>query len=245
MLTGPVLALATLLPALLAGERTGWGRRIGLAGLCLAPSVAVALLIIQFSGGNHQHMAGHVGQAVQYGLGFFLLNPAFLLLDLNWDTMWVAGGLKLAVVAGGLWLASPRLRRLLLLLLAYDLGNAALLGIGRYHTGFTTAISSRYYYSSLIATLPFAALLLGAAVDRLASRPRARQFAATMLLAALTWYCFRSWPDELAGFARERGTELRRTMAAPAIPGSKATVPALDFMHVERGKALIRAYHLH
>ena len=247
VLTGAVLALATLLPALLPGERTGWGRRIGLAGLCLAPSVAVALLIIQFSGGNHQHMAGHVGQAVQYALGFFLLNPAFLLLKLSWTpgALWLAGGLKVAVVAGGLWLASPRLRLLLLLLLAYDLGNAVLLGVGRYHTGIMTVTNSRYYYSSLIATLPFAALLLGAAVDRLVSRPRGRQFAAAVLLAALTWHCFRGWPRDLPGFVRERGTELRRTMAAPVAAGSKATVPALDFMHVERGKALIRAYDLH
>lgn len=247
VLTGAVLALAMLLPALLARERGGWGRRIGLAGLCLAPSVAVALLIMQFSGGNHQHMAGHVGEAVQYGLGFFLLNPAFLLLGLSWvtDSLWLAGSLKVAVVAGGLWLASPRLRLLLLLLLAYDLGNAALLGVGRYHTGITTVISSRYYYSSLIATLPFAALLLGAAVDRLVSRPRGRQFAAAALLTALTWHCFRGWPADLPGFVGERGTAVRRTMAAPVAAGSKATVPALDFMHVERGKALIRAYHLH
>ncbi len=34
-------------------------------------------------------------------------------------------------------------------------------------------------------------------------------------------------------------------MQAPAVAGSKETVPALDFMHVERAKALIRAYHLH
>lgn len=247
VLTGAVLALATLLPALLARERTGWVRRIGLAGLCLAPSVAVALIIVQFSGGNHQHMAGHVGQAVQFGLGFFLLNPAFLLLELNWstDTLWLAGGLKVAVVAGGLWLASPRVRLLLLLLLAYDLGNAVLLGIGRYHTGIMATLSSRYYYSSLLATLPFAALLLGEAVDRLVARPRGRQFAAAVLLAALTWHCFRGWPRDLPGFVGERGTELRRTMAAPVAAGAKATVPALDFMHVERGKALIRAYNLH
>jgi hypothetical protein len=247
VLTGAVLALATLLPALLARERSGWGRRIGFAGLCFAPSVAVALLIVHFSSGNHQQMAGHVGQALQYGLGFFLLNPAFLLLELGWVTgsLWLAGGLKVAVVAGGLWLASPRLRLLLLLLLAYDLGNAVLLGVGRYHTGITTVISSRYYYSSLIATLPFAALLLGEAVDRLVARPRGRQFAAAVLLTALTWHCFRGWPGELTGFVRERGTDLRRTMAAPAVAGSKETVPALNFMHVERGKALIRAYHLH
>ncbi len=247
VLTGAVLALATLLPALLARERGGWGRRIGLAGLCLAPSVAVALLIVHFSGGNHQHLAGHMGRAVQYGLGFFFLNPAFLLLNLGWttDALWLAGGLKVAVVAGGLWRASPRLRLLLLLLLAYDLGNAVLLGIGRYHTGIATAISSRYYYSSLIATLPFAALLLGEAVDRLVSRPRGRQFAAAVLITALTWHCFRGWPADLPGFVGWRGTELRRTMAAPAVAGSKETVPALDFMHVERGKALIRAYHLH
>jgi hypothetical protein len=220
---------------------------VALALLCLVPSLGVTLVIMGNASGNHQHMAGHVGQALQFALGFFLLNPAFLLLNLGWGAgaFWLAGGLKLAVVAAGLRRAGPRLRGLLWLLLAYDLGNAALLGIGRYHTGIATAISSRYYYSSLLATLPFVALLLDEGL-RAGLRPGiARRLGAALAIGALTWACLRGWPGELAGFTGWRGTDLRRTMAAPAVAGSKEMVPGMDFMHIERSKALVRAYHLH
>jgi hypothetical protein len=34
-------------------------------------------------------------------------------------------------------------------------------------------------------------------------------------------------------------------MQAPAETDPNVKVPALEFMHVERAKALVRAYHLH
>jgi hypothetical protein len=250
VLTGAVLALAILLPALLRREPAGWPGRLVPAALCLLPAGAVAGVILAFSGGNHQHMAGHVMEAVEYAFGFFLLNPGFLLLDVD---SWSPGSLlflvalKLLLVAGGLKLASIRTRPLLLLLLAYDLGNAGLLGIGRYHTGFHTVISSRYYYSSLLATLPFASVLLTGLLARWRVRSATwlPPLAAAGLLAGLTWHCLQTWTSALPPFVESRGTELRRVMRAPAVAGSKETVPALDFMHVERAKALIRAYHLH
>jgi hypothetical protein len=49
----------------------------------------------------------------------------------------------------------------------------------------------------------------------------------------------------LAGFAGWRGTELRQLIAAPATPDPAARVPALEFMHIERAKALQRTYQLH
>ena len=247
VLTGAVLALAALLPLLQSDERGNVVRRAGLAGLYVLPAVAVAMVILLFSGGNHQHLSGHLGQVLQYALGFFFLNPAFLLLDLGWNTggLWLAGLLKVTVLIAGFRLAPLRLRTLLLLLLAYDLGNAVLLGIGRYHTGLATTISSRYYYSSLIAVLPFLGLLVNWLLERATVRMPWRHGVAAALLVVLALVCLRGWPAELAGFVGWRGTEPRKQMARPAVAGSKETMPALDFMHVERGKALMRAYHLH
>lgn len=247
VLTGAVLAAGALLPVLLGGDRRGTPRRAGLATLYLLPSVAVAMVILLYSGGNHQHLGGHIGQVLQFAFGFFLLNPAMLLLDLGWNTggLWLAGLLKLAVLVAGFRYASARLRTLLWLLLAFDLGNAVLLGIGRYHTGIATCISSRYYYSSLIAVLPFAGVAADRLLQALTARFSWRHWATAALLVVLTLACLRTWPPELAGFVGWRGTDARKQMAQPAVAGSKETMPALDFMHVERGKALTRAYHLH
>ncbi len=247
VLTGAVLAAGALLPLRFARDRRDLAQRLGLAALYVLPSVAVAMVILSYSGGNHQHLGGHLGQVLQFALGFFLLNPAMLLLDLGWTTggLWTAGLLKIAVVLAGLRLAPARLRTLLLLLLAFDLGNAVLLGIGRYHTGIMTCISSRYYYSSLIAGLPFLGVLLDRAFAAATARLAWRHWAAAALLGVLAWGCLRTWPAELAGFVGWRGTDARQQMRQPAVRGSKETMPALDFMHVERGKALTRAYHLH
>lgn len=246
VLTGPVLALAVLAPTLTA--MAAWRTRLLPATLCLLPALTVALLIAVFSRGNHQAMSGHWTQAMEFGLGYFLLNPGFLLFGL---TTWSAGtllllsGAKLGVITWVFWLSRGPARRLLLLLLVYDLGNAVLLGIGRYHTGFISSLGSRYYYSSLLATLPFVALLMAAGLNRISTRFQLRPAAATVLLAGLAWLCLRGWPGELAAFTPWRGTEIRQLMQAPATVDPTATVPALDFMHVERAKALTRAYNLH
>jgi hypothetical protein len=146
------------------------------------------------------------------------------------------GALKLVVIILGLAGARGRVRALLVLLLVYDLGNAVLLGVGRYHTGLVEALSSRYYYSSLLAILPFAGLLLARVLERCLPRERPRRLAASLLLASLAY---------LTEFVALRGTEMRRTMQAPYTTAPDATVPALGFMHIERAKALQRAFNLH
>jgi hypothetical protein len=55
----------------------------------------------------------------------------------------------------------------------------------------------------------------------------------------------RGWPQQLPTFTGWRGTEMRQLMQAPYTTDPAATVPALDFMQVERAKALQRAFHLH
>lgn len=247
VLTGAVLALGLLLPATMARDGRAVAKQLPGALLCLLPAVLVALVIMLEARGNQQHLAGHWGDMLEFGAAYFLLNPgaswlgdgslhpAFLLL--------LAAG-KIGLMAAALRLARGRVRHLLLLLLAYDLGNALLVGIGRYHTGFLASLSSRYQYSSLLAALPFLAVLGAAALDRL-PWIRARQWSAAVFLILLAGWCLQGWPATLAGFTGWRGTELRALLAAPATDDPAVRVPALEFMHVERAKALQRAYHLH
>lgn len=248
VLTGPVLALGLLLP--LAGDlrARAWLARLPGVLLCLLPAVAVTLVIMGQSSGNHRAMAGHWGDAAEFGLSYFLFNPGHYLLggtSLHPAALLVLAAGKLAILAAALHRSRGNVRLLLLLLLAFDLGNAVLVGIGRYHTGFLAALSSRYQYSSLVATLPFAMLVLDQVVNRMVPVTRIRLWAATASLVVLAALCLRGWPGSLKEFTGWRGTELRQLLAAPATTDPAARVPTLDFMHVERAKALQRAYNLH
>ncbi|AOS44948.1 hypothetical protein Verru16b_02017 [Lacunisphaera limnophila] len=247
VLTGAVLSLGLLLPALLSGQIRRLLPALPGALFCLLPAIAVALVIKLNSSGNHQQLAGHWGDILEFGATYFLLNPGHALTggsSLHPAVLLLLAAGKLAVLAGALGLARGRMLHLLLLLLAYDLGNAVLVGIGRHHTGFLAALSSRYQYSSLLATLPFAGLLLAAGLAQLPGL-RLRQGLAAVLLLLIAGLCLRGWPSALADFTGWRGTELRQLIAAPATSDPAARVPALEFMHIERAKALQRAYHLH
>jgi hypothetical protein len=184
----------------------------------------------------------------RYAAGYFLLNPGYLLLGFTtWEPaplLALAAG-KLGLIYWGLRHTTGRPRVLLVLLLAYDLGNAALLGLGRYHTGFETTISSRYNYSSLLATLPFAALWLEHLLNRFVTRVRVRQVIAVALLASAVVFGLQGWPRERVSFTDWRGTGLRRLLADPAAARAGATVPALEFMRTQRAMELIQRYNLH
>ncbi|HRI81270.1 MAG TPA: hypothetical protein PLF88_02455 [Opitutaceae bacterium] len=250
VLTGPVLALALLLPAWGQWRIRPWLARLPGALLCLLPAVAVALVISLNSSGNHRNLGGHWGEVLDFSLGYFLFNPGYALLgeySLHPAALLLIAGLKLAVLFAGLWISRGPVRLLLLLLLAYDLGNALLIGVGRFHTGFLASLSSRYQYSSLIATLPFVGLLLSHALDRLGHSfgAKSQRWAVVVLSGLIVAACLRGWPAILAGFTGWRGTELRVLINAPATDDPTVRVPALEFMHVERAKALQRAYNLH
>jgi hypothetical protein len=248
VLTGGVLAFALLAPGGSARDGPSWRRRLPAALLCLLPALAVAAVILLFADGNQRSISGHWGEVLQFSLAYLLLNPGHLLLGEpppGSAFSLLLGALKLVVITLGLAAGRGRVRALLVLLLVYDLGNAGLLGVGRYHTGLLAAFNPRYYYSSLLAFLPFAGLLLARVMERFMPAEKPRRLAAGVLLAGLAWLCLRGWPGSLAPFVAWRGTEMRRLMQAPYTSAPDATVPALGFMHIERAKALQRAFNLH
>ncbi len=247
VLTGAVLALGLLLPVAMSLAPRRIYKKIPGTLLCLIPAVAIAIVIKMSSAGNHQHMTGHWGDILEFGTSYFLLNPFHALggdTSLHPVTMMLIASTKVGIIFTALMMSRGRVLHVLLLLLAFDLGNAVLLGIGRYHTGFLAAMSSRYQYSSLIATLPFVGYLLSLALSLIpASKPRR---GVTISVSVLIFgYCLWGWPATLAKFTNWRGTEVRRLLTEPATNDPKVTVPSMEFMHIERAKALQRAYDLH
>lgn len=247
VLTGAMLAAASLWPDT-RPESLPFSRRCLHAAYYLLPAVITAALILFFAGGNQHHLRGH-GEAISvYGLWYFLLNPLHRLLEFDsWGirTVWLIGAIKVALIVWALAISRDRQRLLLLLLLAFDLGNSLLLGIGRYHTGVETTISSRYQYSSLLCVLPFMGLAFASLLGRIPSRFQLRILATGALLLIIAWVVSRNWPEEIRGFAFGRGTETRRILTSDPHPPAMGAVPGIPFLSTARAKELIHIYNLH
>jgi hypothetical protein len=197
--------------------------------------------------GNQGHMAGHWIDAAVFAAWYYCLNPAYHLLAVeSWGprTALLLGLLKAALVVWSLARSRGRTRFLFALLLAFDLGNAALLGIGRYHTGLPASVSSRYQYASLIALLPAAGFLFSELWGRLPAPEPVRRLALAALLAATGWLLCRQWSADLDGFTLARGTESRRILLVDPNPGANS-VPGIPGLPMPRARAIISKYKLH
>ncbi len=246
VLTGALLALgcAARSPDGSAGDR---GRRMAQAAAYVAPAALVAAVIAGMAEGNHRHMAGHAGEAAIFGLWYYCLNPFHGLLSVEsfgWHTVAVLGLAKAALVAWCILRSRGSARLLFLLLVAFDLGNAALLGIGRYHTGLPATIGSRYQYASLLAVAPLAGFWFQGLVQRLPAPAAARAALVSLALLALGGAMMAGWPGVLEPFTRWRGTDTRRILLADPAPGPHS-VPGIPAMEMERARALVARYALH
>jgi hypothetical protein len=248
VLTGPVLAFAVLAPVCYPLNRARLPGRLIAALAALLPALLVAGVIARYSSGNHQSVGDHAGAVFDFALSYYLLNPGHLLLggtNLQPTVMLGLAAGKVALVLGALALSRDRVRQLLLVLLVFDLGSAVLVGVGRHHTGFIASLSSRYQYYALLATLPSLGLVGSVLLHTLIRAARVRRAVSGAMVVATGLACLVAWPATLKPFVDWRGREMRELMAAPPVTDPSVTVPALDFMHVERAKALQRAFHLH
>jgi hypothetical protein len=247
LLTGALLALASLLPGA-AGRNERLSRRLGYSLACLVPTVAVAVLIsLLVPAADKPHMDGKWGGAAVYGAWYYCLNPAYYLLGVeSWGsrTVVLLGVLKLALVAWTLHRSQGRARALFLVLLAFDLGYAVLLGIGRYHTGLHAANSSRYQYASILAVMPAFGFLVSRLFERVPGPAGFRRLAFAAVLAFAAASMCRQWSVEIGHFASWRGTETRQLLLVDPAPAPFA-VPGYPGFPTQRAKDLIEKYHLH
>lgn len=244
VLTGPLAALGSLLPGM-GGEPVSSRRRAAFRAACVLAAVVVALLILRLSTGNHHHMRGHFGDALAFATWYYCMNPTHYLFSVDsvgWHTVALLGIGKAALVAWALVRSRGRPRALFVLLVAFDLGNAVLLGIGRFHTGYLASISSRYQYASLVGILPLAGFWLAAQWGRLPGGPAPRRAAALAVLGVCACFMCRNWTAVLDPFTAWRGTDSRRALVLGSEPGP---VPGIPGMTRERARELIRQYHLH
>jgi hypothetical protein len=136
-----------------------------------------------------------------------------------------------------------RVRLLFVLLLLFDLGNAALLGVGRFHTGLPTVISSRYQYASLIAVAPFAAFWADAVLGRLLRKDLLRSAFAAVLVALSAWSMLAQWPARIREFSDWRGVRSREIFMDGTSKSND--VPGFPGFPMARAKEIVRKYSLH
>lgn len=248
VLTGAALGLLYLVP--LANSRIGWPARLCAAMVCVVPAVGVALVIFFASGGNHHaigHREGLWQQAAEFGGWYWAVSPLHRLFEVNsWGlrTTLVLGLIKIAIIWLAFRCAIGSQRRLLALFLVLDLGNAVLLGLGRFHTTLHSTNGSRYQYNALLCTLPFVACLLERALCLIKHRVW-RASLATALIAIMALHSARKWPVEMQMFAAHRGRNTRQLLLHEPNPPPMGAVPGINFMATKRAKELIAHYHLH
>lgn len=199
------------------------------------------------SPGNHHSLGEHWRDAVQFGFCYWAGTPFHRLLGSelwHWPLVWALGALKAALILSVLRRAAAGQRTLLVLLLVLDLGNAALLGIGRHHTGLAAANSERYYYMAYLCTLPFLALAFERWLRPLGA-PRFRLLFAAGVTLLLAGQVARAWPDVAENFATHRGRNTRDLLLRQPNPPAENAVPGIAFMPTPRAKELIAIYGLH
>lgn len=209
-------------------------RKTFLCAVSIAPPVLAALAMYLFV---VRHGSGRdLTAALSYGAHYFLLNPLYHLLSIPKKTvgtlaLLLYGILKIAVIVWALWKADTRLRLLLLVLVAFDLANAAALGFARFHTGLDTTVSSRYQYLSLFCFGPMAGLLV--------ARPKRLARAAVFLVwIPLLVYPWKRHAPRWAGW---RGVQIRERLAE--VPDSSHFDPSS--VTAGRARELVTLYHLH
>lgn len=255
LVTGPVAA-CVLVSWRECGRRE---RRMLAAALAVVPAIVIGILMLRSASVNTEHISADTGHwtavlkfagiylagnpGLQYWcatqrVNAFALGPAAVIAT--------GAGKWLLVLLGWRWSKSPAQRRLLASVLLFDVGYAALLGLGRSNGSAIYALSSRYQYTSLLCTLPFVAVVF----DRLflgGRWPRRSARALAVAVIVLTaGYGELGWRAQLPGWVDWRGaTDRRLLLGSGPVPDRSGDVVALPTFPDRRAKQLVDKYHLH
>jgi len=225
-------------------------KSLAMAGLWLIPGIISFVAIVMTASGNHTKFgteAFPIGKAAGYGLATYLLNPLFLTLGFEtpgWRLVGWLGLLKIAIIVGGFRLADKTQRRLLVALIVLDLASSILLGVGRFHKGLPTAVSSRYQYYPLICLMPFVAVLVDRAFAKLRARSTVKAVTATALIIAVVWAIMRPWWPTMSIWSRWRGDETRYLIFEAENPPERGAIKGIPSMPTARAKELVQRFDL-
>jgi hypothetical protein len=240
MLSGCLILFWFMLAERRAGRRL-WAP----AFLFLAPEFAVwafhYLRALHFPGAPGANLI----LIAKFAISYLILNPLYVLFSyhgkgLSLSAFLIFGSAKIAVIVFALAVSDRKIQNLLWTLLAFDVGNAILLGAGRYWTGLAATVSSRYQYVSLLCFAPFIA---AAAVYVARRYPAARFRTLWVCLIVACWMVvlIAPWPRKVNQWIQWRGYGPRAQAAGTA----PAQGVALCGYSANRIQELMREFHLH
>ena len=182
--------------------------------------------------------------ALEFAAHFFLLNPL--------QAIWAPGsGSSLIVVLGagkvaiyGIALAKARgsLRSFVWLSFLLDVGNAVLVGIGRYHTGLAAAVGSRYQYVPLFCLAPALAVTLDWLVATLRAPRGLSHVAGLGAPLVLAWSIASPWREQMRSWSGWRGMEMRRIVQTRR---DANLLPFVTTVSTAEANVLRDEFHLH
>lgn len=217
----------------------------------IVPAILVGSVIFEGSTGNHHGLLSQgsevTSKMVLYGLHYLFLNPLFHLLRIDGDPrfLWQIGTAKILLIVLGFIFAKNSFQRIFLtFLLAFDLGNAIVLAIGRYHEGAIYANSWRYQYSSLISTMPFVALVIDKLINSLFSNERFRKLSCAILLIFCCAYIVYPWKAKMDHWSGWRGKEGRKALIRQN-PNFRSWLGVPPVITYEEARNVVVKYNLH
>lgn len=212
---------------------------------CLLPPIIVITVIFFSSPGNHSdvfNLLNSFWKVVRFSSVYFFYNPFLMMLNFGWsnDILNIVIGMsKLLIITIVFFKVDSKKTTILLLLLIFDLGNSILLGLGRFHTGYLAATSSRYQYASLICFLPFLACFVQLTLDFI-TNSHIRQIVSVSLVLFFLIIQLLRWNSEIKSWVNWRGQEIRNTLErdkksldsgmAPCVPESMKISTAMEII---------------
>ena len=223
-------------------------RGILLAFLSGLPAALATGIIFAGSTGNHHLISAldvtTFGKMLEYASHVFLRNPFCHLFGLSgdrFDLIWSLGVFKIVLLMFGLiiaWLKDRRLFNFFVILILFDLGNSALLGLGRYHEGLSAAVSWRYQYASLICVAP----ILVYVVEQMINLPLGVGSSwgkRALFLLGLYWLfsITQPWEKQMKHWSGWRGREGREAMLKdhPVRPNWIGLPPIITYQEGKEG----------
>jgi len=244
------MALAGLCLLFVLFEKIPLRRALGWAAAVFLPAALAIYIIFSYSKGNHQSLSTLNPEKyrliAQFSLYYLALNPLKPITTIySLDLMPVLSFalLKIVLAVWAFRICQGRARMLLLMLWLLDLGNAALLGIGRYHTGLLATTGYRYQYVSLVVFGAMAAAIYGDFLKRIISKPVWRTWATILILSLWSGFNLWSWHRAIQPWVNRRGASVRDLVADTTKTADK--MPDISFLTCEQARGIVKRFHLH